>query len=766
MRWIMFSLFVGILSLGYGTVGTNYDIIVAGAGTGGTAAAIEAARMGESVLLVEETDWIGGQMNAAAVTSMDGGFEPLSDSGIYREFSERVERHYKALHLTCRTAYYFGNICVEPRVGQRILYDLIDTARAAATLDVSLRTTVVRVIRNGDTVTGAVLRIGDAERTVTCRVLIDATEWGDVIPLAGARYRIGNCMSDALVPERGIQFLTWTAVVRKYPKDVPPELRITTPPPGYEREKPGFIRTLVSGDTVQANPFDAKTKPWTFATFIGYRGMPDSGIGKNAPPITRTHLNWNNDFPVFVGDVEDPAKRRTLLRSAQIRTLNLLYYIQTELGKSDWSVADDEGYDTPYRRAEVDAWLSEAPDLLPYREILYRFPVMAYARESRRIVGVHTLAAREVTRYQRPATQFASAVALGDYFMDLHGSLKKELMEFDIDRPEDMKEEFRHGKGVFTVPFESFIPETIDGFIAAEKNISQSRLVNGATRLQPSTMLMGQAAGAIAALSVRHRVPARRLDPVLVQERLLSQKVTLINTALKDMLPGCREWNAVQLAIMYGLVTPENGSFRPDAALSSAHGASMFSKLSADAGAPDPLTRGSFAASLARIAAPSRVTIDFAASSAESAQDITRSEAAQVAAEYLILRATAAVTGKPQTLSWRTVRPATPPPPYDASGTLYRDCTRLAERSVIDAADYWLSNAVKDRFIDGEKIGMLMERGAKLIDPASADSPPVTLLRLGIISKLDTWQKYGTKGERCPGDTAAILINRLARRLP
>ena len=54
-----------------------YDIVIAGAGTGtgtgGCGAAIQAARMGRSVLLLEETDWIGGQMNVATVTSMEDG---------------------------------------------------------------------------------------------------------------------------------------------------------------------------------------------------------------------------------------------------------------------------------------------------------------------------------------------------------------------------------------------------------------------------------------------------------------------------------------------------------------------------------------------------------------------------------------------------------------------------------------------------------------------------------------------------------------------
>ena len=43
------------------------DILVAGGGTGGVAAALAAAEAGRSVILTEETDWLGGQLTSQAV---------------------------------------------------------------------------------------------------------------------------------------------------------------------------------------------------------------------------------------------------------------------------------------------------------------------------------------------------------------------------------------------------------------------------------------------------------------------------------------------------------------------------------------------------------------------------------------------------------------------------------------------------------------------------------------------------------------------------
>ena len=235
----------------------------------------------------------------------------------------------------------------------------------------------------------------------------------------------------------------------------------------------------------------------------------------------------------------------------RLKTLQLLYYIQHTLGKTDWSVANDEGYDTPHNRAEIEAWLSERPDLVPYRAILYHFSIIPYTRESRRIIGLKTLTAHEIERKPQAPLQFAHTVALGDYAVDLHGSMSKPYLELDLDHEEDIPHKFgERGLGPFAIPFECFIPEKIDGFLPTEKNISQSRMVNGATRLQPHTLLMGQAAGAIASLSIQHGVQPRAVDIGEVQRVLLDAGDTLCIDRINGVRWGTAEWKAKQLEVL------------------------------------------------------------------------------------------------------------------------------------------------------------------------------------------------------------------------
>lgn len=533
----------------------RYDVVIAGAGTGGCAAAIQAARLGVTVLLVEESDWVGGQAFAAGVTSMDEGRPFVRERGLYRELCGLIQAHYEPLGIDFVTAYQRTTPAVEPRVGRELVLRMLADARKDGTLDLALRSRVTAVQRMGDRVVGVTIaRVAGAEPAVTrvsCGVLIDATEWGDVIPLTGARYRVGGTTSTGIDPHQQVQNLTWTAVVKQYPDGVPPDLRVATPPPRYAEFLPGFRASLVRDDPRERGLSQAG-EPWNWRRFIDFRGMPDSARPAPARGITRTHLNYNNDYPVCVADLEDHQRRARTCRGAALKTLCLLHYIQTELGHHDWSVADDEGYDTPFNRAQVDALLAAEPALAPYREVLGHFPVMPYVRESRRIVGLHTLTAREIERRPGSPVQFRDTVAVGDYAVDLHASMTPENLEPDLDRSEDIPRKFaERGLGPFAIPMRCFIPERVDGLLAAEKNISQSRLANGATRLQPSTLLMGQAAGTIAALAVQRGTQPRAVAADDVQQVLLEAGCILAITPVAAA-PGTPEWIAQQRAALRG----------------------------------------------------------------------------------------------------------------------------------------------------------------------------------------------------------------------
>lgn len=550
----------------------SYDVVVAGAGTGGTAAALEAARHGARVALLEETDWIGGQASAAGVSTMDEADNMTPPSGIYREFLDRMRVYYDARQKSISTCYWHDTThCYEPSAIRKVLTEMIDdvnhSSRAGGHIDLMLRERVERVLATGDTVTGVVTQDGTILHS---KILIDATEYGDVLPLTPARYRSGRRIG-AAGPGTCTQDLTYVMIIKKYPQGVPQDLKMLHPPPGYDK----WLPQLRAEWRIDGNS-NTRTLPVNFAEHNAYRGLPDSSnpesyVSTEQELITRTALNWFNDYPAQT-NIYNRSERKKILCDAKLKTLANLYYLQHELKESQWSVANDEGYDTPYNREENAC--SNIPE--EFKAIENNMPPAPYIRESQRLVGEYTLTAADIRREKQGGISvkgFPDSIAVGDYADDLHGCNAAEDFDHTIESISNRPPGFRMGP--FEVPLRALIPEKVDGLLAAEKNISQSRLANGATRLQPITMLTGEAAGALAALAVKQDVQPRAVSAEAVQRLLVADGSILAREPMADVPPMNRLWQAAQFALARQWLASDESGFHPNQVMTRAEVADL-----------------------------------------------------------------------------------------------------------------------------------------------------------------------------------------------
>ncbi|MDR1379595.1 MAG: FAD-dependent oxidoreductase [Synergistaceae bacterium] len=561
----------------------DYDVVVAGGSISGIAAALQASRLGVSVLVVEPSEWIGGQATAAGVSTMDD----LSRirSGLYLEFILKMKLYYDTMEKSMGTCYWDPrSLAFEPSVGQRVLYEMLEEARTQSgkPLDILLTSAVTGVARDGSTVTGVTVqkRRGTKEEQekkteITCRVLIEATEYGDILPLVGAAYRVGNSVTPFLNKEALLQDITWVAIIRSYPGGIPPNLRVTTPLPGYEESKRNY-ESYVSADGVDFKGIYPVELPVNFVSHNAYRGLPDSstpwgydGSADNWKYITKSGVNWGNDYPGKVSEnegrgltveyLENEKVRAQVEKEALIKTLHFIYYIQNELSEK-WSVADDE-----YLNDELPVALDLPKE---WREIARRMPPIPYVRESRRVVGDYILTSAELLRnslsYRDGQTshEFKDAIAIGGYILDLHGANTDADMEWSMEE-RAASATLNRPRGPFQVPLRVLLPKDIDGLIVAEKNLSMTRLAAGALRLQPICMMVGQAAGALAALSVQNGVTPRDLPPVKLQRALLEAGVVLSLCKYSDVPPEHPFYNAVQLSSLYGFINPQDPPHAP-----------------------------------------------------------------------------------------------------------------------------------------------------------------------------------------------------------
>ncbi len=554
----------------------NYDIIIAGAGTGGISAAIQAASMGADVLVVEASGMLGGQAIAAGVANMDD--LSVQQSGIYADFMSRVEEYYSARGKSIGTSYWDPrNLAFEPHIGRKILQEM---ARGEDAPDIIYKSEIIAVGKeevisvNGANVSEAprinsvIIKTPEGMKNITCKILIDATEYGDILPLSGADYRAGNSATPNINPRAMIQDITWTAVIRKYPNGVPEHLKPKSPLPGYDMARVNY-ENYVTKDGFTFKGQYPVILPVDFITHNVYRGLPDSftpgnfdANPENWKAVTKCSVNWGNDFPgqQKLGDkyglpasyLEDRNLRARLERDALIKTLHFIYYIQNELGES-WSVDENE-------YGELQEAAKDLPD--EWKVIARHLPPVPYVRESRRGIGEHTLTSRELFENSlsykdgRKGSEFQDAIAIGCYHLDLHHTDIDADMEPDLGEKSAYIEQHRpHGN--FQVPMNILIPRNVDGLILAEKNLSMSRLVSGALRLQPITMMTGQAAGALAAIAVSRNIQPRYVKAIHVQSALLEAGVNLSLCMYSDVPPENKHYRNVQLANLYGLLEPE-----------------------------------------------------------------------------------------------------------------------------------------------------------------------------------------------------------------
>ena len=193
------------------------QVLVVGGGTGGTAAGIQAARSGVSTIIAEPTNWLGGMLSAAGVAAIDGNHQ--LPSGLWREFREKIYKVYGGPEKVATG--WVSNTQFEPHVADSILKVM---AVGEKKLKVLYQWNFVSVIKKGNTITGAIFSNHKNEKLqINATVVIDATELGDVIANANARFDLGMEASELSGENVGvtstnniIQDLTYVAILRDF----------------------------------------------------------------------------------------------------------------------------------------------------------------------------------------------------------------------------------------------------------------------------------------------------------------------------------------------------------------------------------------------------------------------------------------------------------------------------------------------------------------------------------------------------------------------
>jgi hypothetical protein len=463
---IIFFLLSGFYACEKKSNTAKVDVLVLGDGTGAISSALAASRSGSKTILVTRLPWLGGMLSSAGVPAIDGNHH--MPSGIWGELRSELRKHYGGKEALA--SGWISHTLFEPHVADSIFKTF---ALSEENLQIIHEDNLLKISRENN-----LWKLTKSDSSsIYASQLIDGTDLGDIVKAVGQKYDTGldtEPVEESQLPRKDlIQDFTFTAILKLY----------------------DTIQNFPK--TINYNQYDFSCSCKAFCKekldnlhsckmMLNYGKLPNN----------KYMINWpinGNDY--YANPIEmSYTQRDSLYGLAKEKTLSFIYYINKELGYNNLGLADDE---------------FPTNDLLPF------YP---YHREARRIKGKYRL---EIEHLKNPyqSNYYKTGIAVGDYPIDHHH--KEHAFQVDsafVTVPS------------FNIPIAALLPDEIDKFYVADKSISVSHVVNGATRLQPVILQVGQAAGTIANYCREYKCSANDISVRKIQASLLDQGVYIMPT--------------------------------------------------------------------------------------------------------------------------------------------------------------------------------------------------------------------------------------------
>ena len=471
----------------------SVDVLVWGGGTGGVAAAIQAARGGASTLLLTPGSWLGGMVSSAGVCCPDGNELTPWQTGLWGAFLRQLERR-EPEGLDHNWVSCFG---YRPATAEQILQDWV---RGEPRLLWWAGCRLLEVERDGSLIRSLSIEVDGEQRRVRCQVVIDGSDRGDLLPLAEASFRLGweaqeqwgepsapsleRLQSDPFFQNHPVQSPTWV-VMGQLASDC------------FDADAARVVET--SGTSQLPKPFEQACEAFGLERTISYGRLPGGLVMLNWP-LHGNDWHWGL-HRAFAGD-----RRQEQELYAEMQAHSVGFAEALGEASGGWLQLGD-GF--PQDSGSPAPWLAAMP----------------YWREGRRMVGRNTVIEQDLLPVGDgaacadlpldPAGALHS-IAVGNYANDHHYPGPDWPLA-----PKSCRWGGRWTGTPFCIPYGALVSAEFDNLLAADKAISTSHMANGATRLQPLIFNVGQAAGAAAALAVQRKCLPHALQVRQVQERLI-----------------------------------------------------------------------------------------------------------------------------------------------------------------------------------------------------------------------------------------------------
>jgi len=507
----------------------EHDVVVYGGTASGAIAAVQAARMGLSVVLVEPGRHIGG-LTSGGLGWTDAGNKDVI-GGLAREFYRRVKKHYddpKAwVHQKPESYPYYrpkddAMWTFEPKVAELILREMLAEAKVPVVFGERLdRAKGVKL--DGKRIVSISSESG---QTFAGRVFIDATYEGDLMAAAGVSYTVGREPNRQYGETYNGVARKWNTHNHRFVVNVDPYVKPGDPRSGLLFGiDPGPLPADGAGDKrlqaycfrmcmtdVPANrvpfekpaDFDEARYELLFRNFeAGDLRIP---LKPDRMPNGKTDTNNNGAVSTdFIGQNHayaeaSYAEREKIVAAHLSYQKGLMWALQNhprvpqkvraELAK--WGLAKDEFADTGH------------------------WPHQLYVREARRMVSDYVHTEADCTRKR----DTPKSVGMGSYNMDSHNCARYVTAAGFVQNEGDVQQPTG---GPYRISYASIVPKAGEcPNLLVPVCVSSSHIAYGSIRMEPVFMVLGQSAATAAALALADRTDVQKVDYEKLRKRLLA----------------------------------------------------------------------------------------------------------------------------------------------------------------------------------------------------------------------------------------------------
>jgi hypothetical protein len=514
----------------------DYDVIVYGGNASGVATAVQVARMGKTVVLIEPGKHIGG-LTSGGLGWTDSGNKAVI-GGISREFYQRVKKHYddpKAwIHEKQETYKFYRKEddamwTFEPKVAEKILREMLQEAKVPVVFGERLDRAPGKGVKlDGKRIVSLTTESG---KTFGGKMFIDATYEGDLMAAAGVSYTVGREPNKQYGETLNGVARKWNISNHRFTVKVDPFVKPGDPKSGLlfgidpdplpvdgegdKRLQAYCFRMCMSDVPANRIPFEKPTDYDEAKYELLFRNFEagDLRIPMKPDRMPNGKTDTNNNCAVstdFIGQNHAYAEASYAEREKIIAA-----HLSYQKGLM-WSLLNHKR--VPEKVREQMAKWGPAKDEFTDTD---HWPHQLYIREARRMVGdyVHT----ELDCRRKSDTPMS--VGMGSYNMDSHNCARYVTPEGFVQNEGDVQQS---PGGPYRISYRSIVPKVGEcPNLLVPVCVSSSHIAYGSIRMEPVFMVLGQSAATAAVIAIDDKADVQKVDYAKLRKRLLDDKQVL-----------------------------------------------------------------------------------------------------------------------------------------------------------------------------------------------------------------------------------------------